>query len=168
MRRLTVRTQSKSTPAPALYLLDTNVLLRLSERASPMHATAKQAVANIYHAGGVPLITAQNLIEFWTVATRPPAANGLGLTAAQTVVELVRHKAAFRLLPDTPDILPRWESLAARYNVRGAQAHDARLAAVALAYQVPNFLTFNGKHFTRFAPAGLVVIDPAQIPNPQT
>lgn len=162
-------TPSQSTQAPAaLFLLDTNVLLRLSERASPMHATARQAIANIYHAGNVPLITAQNLIEFWSVATRPIENNGLGLSAAQAAAEIEKHKAAFRLLPDAPNVLTFWETLALRYNVQGAQVHDARLAAVALAYQVPNFLTFNGRHFARFAPEGLAVIDPANVPIPQT
>lgn len=155
-----------STPAtapPALYLLDTNILLRLSERASPMHTEAKNACRTLAVSGAIVFITAQNLIEFWSVATRPTANNGLGLTAAGAAEEIEKHKAAFRLLPDAPNILTFWETLALRYNVQGAQVHDARLAAVALAYRVPNFLTFNGKHFARFAPEGLAVINPATV-----
>ncbi len=160
-----------STPVqapPALYLLDTNILMRLSERASPMHTEAKNACRALAVSGAIVFITAQNLIEFWSVATRPIQQNGLGLTAAQAAAEIEKHKAAFRLLPDAPNVLTFWETLALRYNVQGAQVHDARLAAVALAYQVPNFLTFNGRHFARFAPEGLAVIDPANVPIPQT
>jgi predicted nucleic acid-binding protein len=53
------------------YLLDTNVLLRFSDAASPVHATAVDAVAVLLSRGDRVYITAQNLIEFWAVATRP-------------------------------------------------------------------------------------------------
>jgi predicted nucleic acid-binding protein len=51
------------------YLLDTNVLLRFSDAASPVHATAVDAVAVLLSRGDRVYITAQNLIEFWAVAT---------------------------------------------------------------------------------------------------
>lgn len=152
--------------SPKLYLLDTNVLVRLSERASPMHGQAKDACRTLAASGAILFITAQNLIEFWCVATRPIENNGLELTAAQAAKEIEKHKAAFGLLPDAANVLTIWEMLSLNYNVQGLQAHDARLAAVALAYQVPNFLTFNAKHFTRFAPEGLTIIEPATIAPP--
>ena len=55
-------------------------------------------------------VIAQNLIEFWAVATRPIASNGLGLTIAQATLELTL-KDLFVVLPDTADILPEWEQL---------------------------------------------------------
>jgi predicted nucleic acid-binding protein len=59
-------------------LLDTNVLLRSFEPASPHYATIQQAVAKLLADGATLFITAQNLIEFWAVATRLTAANGYG------------------------------------------------------------------------------------------
>jgi predicted nucleic acid-binding protein len=55
----------------ALFLVDTNVLLRLSDGGSPDQSVAKQAVSNLRLRGDVACITAQNIIEFWAVATRP-------------------------------------------------------------------------------------------------
>ena len=50
-------------------------------------------------------VIAQNLIEFWAVATRPIDNNGLGLTIARATQELTKLKALFALLPDTAEIL---------------------------------------------------------------
>jgi hypothetical protein len=45
----------------------------------------------------------------------------------------------------------------------GKQTHDGRLAAVALAYGVPNILTFNIADFRRYIPHGVVPVDPATV-----
>ncbi len=60
------------------YLLDTNVWLRTVQRESPQHSLAVEALATLLMQGDEVCITAQNVIEFWSVATRPVAANGLG------------------------------------------------------------------------------------------
>lgn len=41
--------------------------------------------------------------------------------------------------------------------------HDARLAATMLAHGLSHILTFNTADFARYAPAGLVVVDPAAV-----
>jgi predicted nucleic acid-binding protein len=151
-----------------LYLLDTNILLRLSEKSSAHHQAAKDAIANLLASGAMLFITAQNLIEFLDAATRPIKRNGLGMTRADAKKELETHKAAFLFLPDIAAIYPEWERLVDTYQVEGKHVHDTRLAAVALIYRVPNFLTFNGRDFQLFAPEGLTIIDPAtvQLPPP--
>jgi hypothetical protein len=53
-----------------------------------MHATAHRALQALTLAGTPLCIAPQNLIEFWVVATRPLAANGLELTPAQVVKEV--------------------------------------------------------------------------------
>ena len=40
-------------------------------------------------------MVAQNLIEFWAVATRPIANNGLGLTIVRAAQEITKLKALF-------------------------------------------------------------------------
>jgi predicted nucleic acid-binding protein len=62
----------------ATYLADTNLLPRLADPASPQHAIATQALAQLLGKGDEVYLTAQNLIEFWAVATRPVDANGFG------------------------------------------------------------------------------------------
>jgi len=68
-----------------IVLLDTNVLLPLSDGASAEQSVAEHAVSRLRLRGDHPYITAQNIIEFWAVATRPLDANGLGWSTQQAV-----------------------------------------------------------------------------------
>jgi hypothetical protein len=68
----------------ARYLADTNLLLRLSDGGSTQNPVAAQALAFLFRGQHEVFITAQNIIEFWAVATRPITANGLGWTVEQT------------------------------------------------------------------------------------
>jgi predicted nucleic acid-binding protein len=106
-------------------------------------------------------VIAQNLIEFWAVATRPIAYNGLGLTIVQAEQELTKLKALFNILPDTPDILPEWESLVSQHKVIGKQAHDARLVAAMKVHNLTHLLTFNDSDFKRFTE--ITVVNPQNI-----
>ena len=63
------------------FLTDTSVLVRLANRADSLYPVATNAVVELHRRGEVLHVTSQNLIEFRNVATRPVAANGLGLTA---------------------------------------------------------------------------------------
>ncbi|NEQ66499.1 MAG: PIN domain-containing protein [Symploca sp. SIO2D2] len=62
------------------YLVDTNVLLRLVQKDSPMHPDARKSIILLRRQGVSLCIVPQNLIEFWAVATRPISSNGLGLS----------------------------------------------------------------------------------------
>src|SRR5437879_365999 len=64
-------------------LLDTNVLVRLANAADNLYPTADRGVSELHLRGEVVYITAQILIEFRNVATRPMALNGLGLSTAE-------------------------------------------------------------------------------------
>lgn len=61
-------------------LLDTNVLVRLANTADAAYLVAVRAVVELHRRGEVLHVTPQNLIEFRSVATRPGALNGLGLS----------------------------------------------------------------------------------------
>jgi predicted nucleic acid-binding protein len=161
---------SEGTVQPARYLLDSNLLLRISDRSSRQNRSAKQAVNSLTQSGAFLFITAQNVIEFWSVATRPKAENGLGFTRGQAHRELLGHRAVFTFLPDHAGIFLQWERLIDTYAVEGILAHDTRLAAVALVYKIENFLTFNVKDFVRFSPEGLNIVDPKTVPpiNPMS
>ena len=106
-------------------------------------------------------VIAQNLIEFWAVATRPIINNGLGLTMGQAEQELTRLKALFTILPDTADILFKWEELVVKHQVLGKQAHDARLVAAMSVHSLTNLLTFNDSDFKRFTE--ITVVNPRDV-----
>jgi len=153
---------------PDWYLLDTNISARLTEHNSRQHQTATNAVRILIARGDLLFITPQNFGEFWSLATRPTTKNGMGLTADAAAAEFANHKNIFRMLPDDAATFAQWERLVTTYNVIGPDVHDARLAAIALVYNVPNILTFNVKHFRLFEPEGLKIVDPASIATIQT
>jgi predicted nucleic acid-binding protein len=143
------------------YLADTNVALRWTRSSDPDHALARAAVTALRQRGEQVLITPQNLIEFWNVATRPLTRNGFGLTPAPAEQEVVRLEAFFPLLPDTPAIYSEWRRLVVTIGVSGVQVHDARLVAVMRVHGLAHILTFNTVDFTRFP--GITVVHPRDV-----
>ena len=109
------------------HLAYTNLLLRGAEAGHVMQAPALEALAALVRSGDVVYITPQNLYEFWVVATRPVERNGLGMTAAQTEVELTRLEAQFSLLPDTPAVYREWRHTSRRMAL-SAFGHTIRVS----------------------------------------
>jgi predicted nucleic acid-binding protein len=133
------------------YLADTNILLRSSEPAHPMYPQAVAAVEALLHRGEAVCIVAQNVIEFWSVATRPAERNGLGLTHVQADQEATRLETLLTLLPETPVIYTHWRRLVMAHAVSGVQVHDARLVAAMLTHGLTHVLTFNVDDFRRYS-----------------
>ncbi len=107
--------------------------------------------------------TSQNFTEFWTASTRPTNRNGFGLTPTQTERLLRLAERIFPLVPDSPAIYPEWRRLVVDYGVSGVQAYDARLAATMIVHHVTHILTFNISDFARYAPEGIVAVDPTTV-----
>jgi predicted nucleic acid-binding protein len=146
-------------------LVDTSVLARLANAGDTFYPAAFRAVAELHLRGEILHIAPQNLIEFRSVATRPKAVNGLGLTAVDATAKALVFEAAFPLLIDSPSIHPRWKALVEALGVIGKQVHDARLVVICHAHGISHLLTFNTAHFTRLAAfgPGIVVVDPASV-----
>jgi predicted nucleic acid-binding protein len=142
-------------------LVDTNILLRLVQKNSPMHLDTQRAILKLKKQGEFLCIIPQNIIEFWAVATRPLDKNGLGLSITQAEEESEKLKKIFILELDTPQIFTEWESLVIKYQVMGKQVHDARLAAAMVAHNITHLLTFNVDDFKRFS--DIVVVDPRSV-----
>lgn len=133
------------------YLIDTNVLLRLAQKKHPMRPDARRALVTLRKQGEELCIIPQNIIEFWAVATRPVANNGLGLIVDEAAREIKKLKRLFKLLPDTPAIFTEWEKLVIQHQVAGKPTHDARLVAAMMAHKIAHILTFNTDDFKRFS-----------------
>jgi predicted nucleic acid-binding protein len=143
------------------YLVDTNILLRLVQKNSPMHFDTQRAILMLKKQGELLYIIPQNIIEFWAVATRPINSNGLGLSTAQALEETDKLKKIFILHLDIHAIFSDWESLIVKYQVMGKQVHDARLVAAMITHQITHLLTFNIDDFKRFSE--IVVVDPRNV-----
>ncbi|WP_233466948.1 type II toxin-antitoxin system VapC family toxin [Dolichospermum flos-aquae] len=124
------------------YLVDTNILLRLVQKNSPIHLDTQRAILKLKKQGEFLCIIPQNIIEFWAVATRPLDKNGLGLSITQAEEESEKLKKIFILELDTPQIFTKWESLVIKYQVMGKQVHDARLAAAMVVHNITHLLTY--------------------------
>lgn len=131
-------------------LLDTNVVLRLAQSTSPDHATAKSALLQLVQARVLLCIVPQVIYEFWVVATRPTAVNGLGMdvvTAEKSILGIIQN---YQLLRDERGIFEHWRTLVVANGVSGKNAHDARLVAAMERHGLKNILTFNTADFRRF------------------
>lgn len=144
-----------------LWLLDTNVLLRGLDRRHPHRRTVRRALIMIRRQGMQPCLAAQNLVEFWAVATRPVDANGLGMSCAWAGSQVAQMKRFFVILAENADVQPEWERLVAQHSVSGKKVHDARLVATMNVHRVSRILTFNIGDFSRYP--GVTVIDPSRM-----
>ncbi len=132
-------------------LVDTNILLRLCQPDHPHHTAAKRSVARLIKEKTPCVITPQIAAEFWSVCTRPAAVNGFGLTPVATAEKLTDFEALFPIHAGEPKAeYIVWKQLLTALNIKGVQAHDARLAAFMIANHLPKILTFNGDDFQRF------------------
>ena len=85
-------------------LIDTNVLLRTIQVRHPHHGLATRALGRLPGRGRSLHIVPQNLVGLRVVATRPVEQNGLGMLPDAALIELMRLKGMFDLLPDIPAI----------------------------------------------------------------
>ena len=136
------------------HLIDTNILVRLANIADASHAVAVRAVLELHRRGEALHLTAQVLIEFRNVATRPKTVNGLGLETVDVEAQASGFEASFPLLAETPAVFPAWKAIAESLGVVGKQVHDARLVAICHIHGITHLLTFNAGHFARMSNYG--------------
>ena len=143
-----------------LYLIDSSVLVRTLHAFDPDSTTAREALRKLSDRRDTLCVIPQVVAEFWAVATRPRANNGLGFTPERVNRSLTRYREAFELHFETRAVYEGWRRLALDQHVRGKQTHDARLAAAVLAHGIDRILTFNTKHFGRYS---IEVVHPADL-----
>jgi len=152
-------------PDAAAWLLDTNILLRMSKRDDPHYPMISAALHALVAKGARFCFTSQNLGEFWNASTRPLDRNGFGLSVAETDRLARVIERDFEFLSDSRDVHERWRQLLVAHEVKGVQVHDARLAASMYVHGVTHLLTVNVRDFRRFT--GLRVVHPAEVTHPE-
>jgi predicted nucleic acid-binding protein len=143
------------------YLIDTNVLLRLSRREDARHELVSSTVERLGRQGSELFFSLQNIAEFWNVCTRPAERNGFGLDLAETVERVQYIERTMTFLPDNGLAYSAWRQLVIDHNVRGVQVHDAHLVAIMKAYGLNHILTLNQQDFLRYP--GIQALHPSQI-----
>lgn len=145
-----------------IYLLDTNILLRLSKRSDPRHGLVKAALDALTDRGADICCTPQNVSEFWNVCTRPSDRNGFGLSISEADEALQAIERTVTVLPDNEQIYRVWRALVVRHRVSGVQVHDARLAAAMQVHGISHILTLNQPDFMRYS--SISVVHPQDVP----
>lgn len=143
-----------------ICLNDTNILIRFADSKHPQHNVARSAVIALQSQGYHLVTSPQNCTEFWNVATRPLERNGLGLSPSEAKQQLDLIEQVFPVLLDVPEIYAEWKKIVIAHSVSGVQVHDARLAAIMQVHGINHILTFNTTDFVRYAPLGIVALDP--------
>ncbi len=133
-----------------MILIDSNILVRYANLNDPLYSHVDQLINRLFAHGEQLCIVPQNIYEFWSVASRPIANNGLGMSIAEAEVSKQRFIQFFKFLPDHPRLYSEWESLVVHYQCKGKVCHDARLIAAMLTHSISTLLTFNIPDFTRF------------------
>ena len=106
-------------------LVDTNILLRSVQPNHPLCSQATHAVAKFIRQKDAVFFCAQNIAEFWNVATRPAERNGLGLSPEDALREVSNIEKLLTLLPDVPAIYTAWKQIVAAHKVHGVKVYDA-------------------------------------------
>jgi predicted nucleic acid-binding protein len=148
-------------PNAGAWLLDTNILLRMSTRDDPHHPMISGALRALVAQDARLCFTSQILGEFWNASTRPRDRNGFGLSTAETDRIARAIERDFEFLPDSRNVHDRWRRLLVAYEVKGVQVHDARLAASMYVHGITQLLTVNVRDFQRFK--GLRAIHPEDV-----
>ena len=143
------------------YAVDTNVLLRLSNRKHPHHEVITTALRRLVARDVELCLTPQNVGEFWNVSTRPLERNGLGLSVEETDAHISSIERRMTLLQEDSRVYMVWRRLLLSNDVRGVQVHDAHLAAALEVHDVTHLLTFNGVDFKRFT--SLIPLHPQEV-----
>lgn len=132
-------------------LVDTNIIARLAQPAHHHHSLALKAMEGLLQRKDDPCIVPQVLYEFWVIATKPTAANGLGLSVESAQIELGKARHIFTFLRDERAVYDHWEKLVTVHDVHGKIAHDARLVAAMMRHELTHLLTFNVRDSSRFS-----------------
>lgn len=125
--------------------VDTNVLLAATDRARPDHLTA----LGYLQSGQDSLFASpQVLREYLVVATRPGAANGLGLSMADALANIQAFGQIIALVWESEAVWNELQRIMAGGDPPlGKRIHDANIAATALANGIDHLATFNTADF---------------------
>jgi predicted nucleic acid-binding protein len=143
------------------YLLDTNVVLRLSNPSDDQHELVTEAIATLLTQGDECYLISQVLIELWVVATRPINVNGLGWSIEETRTIINQLLERFPFIEEVPQIFSTWLTLVTENQITGKRTHDVRIVASMIESGITHILTLNPKDFSGIS--GITVVQPKAV-----
>jgi predicted nucleic acid-binding protein len=136
---------------PGRVMLDASVLLAATDEGQAEHRVALM-VLNDWAAGAAELCTSgQVLREYFTVATQPTEANGLGLSLPDALGNVRAIWERTTLLAEDARVADRLLGLVAEAGCRDKQVQDANLVATMLVHGIGTVVTAEPADYARFA-----------------
>jgi toxin-antitoxin system PIN domain toxin len=133
-----------------LIAVDTNILVQAHREDAPFHEAALACVRALAEGSSAWAIAWPSVHEFYGVATNPRIFAPPS-TPAQAIAQIDAWLASptLQLLTESPRHWHTLEPLLSTGLIRGAQVHDARIAALCLQHGVRELLTAD-RDFSRF------------------
>jgi uncharacterized protein len=133
-----------------LIAVDTNILVYAYRKESPFHGVANNVMRKLAEGHVNWCIAWPSVHEFIGVVTNPKIfKSDTRLEEAFEQLEAWSSSGRLHFLAETNTHLGVLQTLAAIGNVRGAQIHDARIAAICLQHGVTELWTAD-RDFSRF------------------
>jgi len=142
-----------------VLFLDTNVLLTATDESRLQHSAARRAISEANMNGIHFGLSGQILREYLTVATRPIAANGLGLSVGDALENCAQFSKRALFYDETEEVAFRLRELIAVSGMHGKQIHDVNVVATMLTHGLRKLLTANVKDFESFTDIEVVTLD---------
>jgi predicted nucleic acid-binding protein len=137
--------------AGEIFFLDTNILLTATNEARQHYQLARDLIIS-HHRSGLHLgISGQIIREYMVVATRPPQANGLGLSPNDTIHNVGEFRERLLFFPESEEVSNELRVLVKEYRLSGTRIHDANVAATMSAHGVTKLITENTDDFSAFS-----------------
>ena len=137
------------TPGSILFI-DTNILLIASDKSRKNHPLAKSIFNRLLKAGIHPAMNGQVVREYLTVATRPAAVNGLGMSPSNAIHNISQFNKRIQIYDETLVTSEMLRHLVMKHELKGKRIHDANLAATMKTHGIPLLLTENKSDFLCF------------------
>lgn len=133
-----------------MILLDTCVIVRSKIENDMWHQEVTERLV-AFATNGKPLVICPQVVyEFYVVATRPEAQNGLGYSNSEANEEVENLLNTYHYLNDGEAIFENWRALVKQYSVMGKPVHDARIVAYMQAHNITQLYTLNQQDFERY------------------
>lgn len=140
-------------------LIDSNVLIHLYDTNSDPHKYIAPSLLYLYKNGYRLTIFPQNIVEFWSVATRDK--RGLNWTVKRTYMEIKALQDLFYLQMEPEGWFKSWLSRVVKNESVSRKAYDARLVTMMVHYGIGQVLTSDRRDFSAHTDIG--VLSPKEI-----
>lgn len=143
------------------WFVDTNVLVAATDTSRGSHPAAFALWEYAGRSGILLALSGQVLRKYAVVATRPVAANGLGLAVDDAMANMEAFHLRAEFLPETEKAWTLWQELVLRHGTAGKRLHDVNIVATLLSAGIRCLVTDSVSDFEAFADSECLT--PAQV-----